>query len=305
MLGQILADKNAGHSLEALAKVGRLEEQLADRVARQPDNIEFRALAGNFAFFFAGNIPLARERRVREAVAYFEVLRARWDELRPGARHPVHCPNTRENFMFELAEGYMVLDRPEDARSIYEELAQIRPPRTRPKELVAHVSAERLRNLERYRGDMRLMPPWPSDVGNCVVCHAWSSEVPLGSLYSLEPFRLEEVPSKAEYKPVEGVLDIDQPGHAAGSGGRGGGVRIQDRDQLPEAFAGLVESECAPCHFPGGEVVDIVDLSTAAGVRRHADEIEARVAAGEMPPDGGLDEAQRALVRSWVEELGR
>ena len=195
MLGQVLAAKNRGRSFEALRLVGELEDQLAARVAAQPDNVEFRALAGNFAFFFAGNIPIDRERRVREAVAHFEVLRARWDELRPGAKDPEHCPNTRENFMFELAEGLTVLERGDEARTIYAALTTIAGPRTRAKELIAHVSDERLRNLDAYAGDMRLMPPWPSDVGNCVVCHAWSSEVPLSSLYSIEPIRLEDVPS--------------------------------------------------------------------------------------------------------------
>ncbi|PRQ02324.1 hypothetical protein ENSA5_24150 [Enhygromyxa salina] len=294
MLGQILTDKNQGRKLKALAKVGELEEQLAERVRAQPDNIELRALAGNFAFFFAGNIPLERERRVRDAVAYFEVLRARWDELRPGARHPNHCPNTRENFMFELAEGYMVLEREAEARVIYEELAVIRAPRTRAKELIAHVSSERLRNLDQYRGEMRLMPPWPSDVSNCVVCHAWTSDVGLGSLYSVEELRLSDLPSQAQPKPIDGLLNMDAPALEA---------VIRGREELPEAVATLIESECAPCHFKGGEMFDALDLSVAAKVRRQAELIEQRVSAGEMPPDGGLDEPARAVIRAWASQL--
>ena len=42
---------------------------------------------------------------------------------------------------------------------------------------------ERLANLEAYAGDVKLMPPWPSDAANCVVCHASRAEVSEASLY--------------------------------------------------------------------------------------------------------------------------
>ena len=289
-LGRILADKNRGHNLDALAKVRELEQILATRVAQHPDEIELRALAGNFAFFFAGNIPLDRMRRVEQAVAYFEVLRARWDEMRPGARDPNHCPNTRENFMFELAEGYLVLEQSASAREIYEELATIQGPRTRAKELVAHVSQERLRNLERYRGDMKLMPPWPSDVGNCVVCHAYNAEVPLDSLYSLEPIRLADVPSQADYKPLTGLLpaEPDVP------------PRIADRERMPSAVAEVLERRCAPCHFPGGEVADMLDLSAAGAASQARPWILERTSAGDMPPDAPLPAEELEILKGWV-----
>jgi hypothetical protein len=293
MLGQILADKNRGRSLTALRKVGELEELLAERVRRQPDNIEFRALAGNFAFFFAGNIPLERERRVRDAVASFELVRDRWDELRIGAKHPTHCPNTRENFMFELAEGLMVLERGAEARPIYEELTQITAPRTRAKELIAHVAGERLRNFDDYLGEMRLMPPWPSDAGNCVVCHAWSSDVGLESLYAVELISLADVPSQAQPRPVTITAESTEAERRRPS--------IAGRERLPEAVAALLERECGPCHFAGGEVVDVLDLSDAATIERRASSIAVRVEAGEMPPDGGLDDQQRAVLRAWVQ----
>jgi hypothetical protein len=288
MLGQILADKNRGKNFDALRKVGKLEEQLAERIRAQPDNVEFRALAGNFAFFFAGNIPLERERRVREAVAYFEVVRARWADMRPGARHPTHCPNTYENFMFELAEGLMVLERGAQARPIYEELTQITEPRTRAKELIAHVAGERLRNFDAYLGEMRLMPPWPSDVGNCVVCHAWSSEVGLESLYAVEAIRLEDVPSQAQMKPITFAAETSSK------------VSIAGRKRLPGDVAVLIETECGPCHFAGGEVADVLDFSNVETIERRVTNIVERVEAGEMPPDGGLDETQRALLRAWA-----
>jgi hypothetical protein len=290
MLGQILADKNRGRNFDALRKVGKLEEQLAERIRAQPDNVEFRALAGNFAFFFAGNIPLERERRVREAVAYFEVVRTRWDQLRPGAKHPIHCPNTYENFMFELAEGLMVLERGGEARPIYEELTKITEPRTRAKELIAHVAGERLRNFDEYLGEMRLMPPWPSDVGNCVVCHAWSSEVGLESLYAVEPISFADVPSRARMKPITEAAEVPN-------------ASIAGRERLPEGVAALIEAECAPCHFAGGEIVDVLDFSNAETIQQRAAIIVERVEAGEMPPDGGLEESARAVLRAWAAGL--
>ena len=300
-LGQILDAQNRGRSLEALRRVKALEARLAERVAEQPDNIEFHALAGNFAFFFAGNIPIDRRRRVQEAVAYFEVLRERWDELRPGAKDPLHCPNTYENFMFELAEGYMVLGEGARARPIYDELATIEAPRTRAKELVAHVAAERLRNFDGYLGEIKLMPPWPSDEANCVVCHAWSSEVSLASLYALEPIALSDVPSSAQYKPIPAGTEAAGPGSP---GAITAGYAIADREQLPPQLAAVVEARCAPCHFPGGEVFELLDLSSADALRRAAPWVSARVIAGDMPPDGGLEPSQRELIRAWAEQEG-
>lgn len=201
-LGEILAAKNRGSPLAALRKIEALEHQLAARVHAHPDDIEMYALAGNFAFFFAGNVPFSQRKRVVAAVAYFEVLRERWAEIRVGARDPEECPNTYENFMFELAEGLLVLDRVAEAEVIYRELATVEPPVTRAKELVAAVSAERLRNAAQYAGEMELMPPWPSDVANCVVCHSYTSEVSLQSLHVLEPIRLADVPTTAVPKPI-------------------------------------------------------------------------------------------------------
>ena len=155
-----------------------------------------------FEFFFAGNLPFGKRRRVERAVGWFEVLRERWNELRPGARDPQHCPNTYENFMFELAEGYLVLGDSARAEPIYRELSEIDPPRTRAKELIARVSADRLAHMSAYLEDTRLMPPWPSDVGNCVVCHAYQADIPLDSLHTISPFALDDVPTQADPKPV-------------------------------------------------------------------------------------------------------
>ena len=122
--------------------------------------------------------------RVERAVTHFEVVQQRWAEMRSGARSESHCPNTRENFMFELAEGYLVLGRLDEARALHDSLTQVSAPVTTAKQQIAEVSAERRDHAEDYAGDMKLMPPWPSDVGNCVVCHAWTRDVPVDSLYT-------------------------------------------------------------------------------------------------------------------------
>ena len=201
-LGAILELRGRGNLLGALSAVEEVEDVLEARVAEHPGDIELHALAGNFAFFFAGNVPFDRRDRVRRAVGHFEIVRARWDELRRGARHPEHCPNTRENFMFELAEGYLALGDVEAARPIHEELTRIREPYTRPKEQIAFVSADRLRHASEYAGRMELMPPWPSDAGNCVVCHSWTADVPMDSLYAIEPIGVDDIPRRRPPDPI-------------------------------------------------------------------------------------------------------
>ncbi len=201
-LGSILAARNRGNLLGALSQIKELEAALQARTEREPDDVELHALAGNFAFFFAGNVPFDKKVRVQTAVRHFEVLRARWYEMRAGARHPQHCPNTRENFMFELAEGYLTLGRVEDAAPIYEELTTIREPYTRAKEQIAFVAAERLRKSDAYAGKMELMPPWPSDGGNCIVCHAFGSDIAMTTLYAEPPILLEQIPRREAEPPV-------------------------------------------------------------------------------------------------------
>ena len=201
-LGTILAARNRGNLLGALSQIKELEAQLQARTEREPDDVELHALAGNFAFFFAGNVPFDKKDRVQTAVRHFEVVRARWEQMRAGARHPRQCPNTRENFMFELAEGYLTLGRVDEAAPIYEELTTIREPYTRAKEQVAFVAAERLRNAQTYAGKMELMPPWPSDGGNCIVCHAFGSDIPMHTLHAEPPIVLDQIPRREPAPPV-------------------------------------------------------------------------------------------------------
>jgi hypothetical protein len=184
-MGRALTAYNQGKLVRALRTVRVLEKTLSKRVKKDPTNVELRALAGNFAFFFAGNLPTRKRTRVRTGVEHFSYARANWERMRKGARDPVHCPNTYENFMFELAEGHLILKQLDEARSIYEELAQPHDPLTPARVQVATVSQERLDNLAAYAGDMALMPPWPSDEANCVVCHAGRAEVSERTLYRL------------------------------------------------------------------------------------------------------------------------
>jgi len=264
-LGQVLTQKNRGRVFEALGTVRALEAELERRTEASPQDIELFALAGNFAFFFAGNIPLGREDRVRQAVRYFEVVREHWPKMRFGARDPEHCPNTYENFMFELAEGYTVLGEVAPAREIYTELAE-RSLQTRAQEQIAYVSAERLRNHAEYLGKHELMPPWPSDVGNCVVCHAYTSDVPLTSLHSVEPLRLSDIPTRARSKPV-----------ASGP--------------VPSELRALVEQHCTRCHRRGAAAEAAGDFTSDEAVLARARAIRRRVEDGEMPPDRPLPPA--------------
>ena len=280
-LGVVLTQKNRGKLLSALSTVKELEAQLAERTREHPDDIEMFALAGNFAFFFAGNLPFGKQERVQAAVGYFETLRARWADLRPGAKDPDHCPNTYENFMFELAEGRLVLGRVDEAKEIYEELSQIRSPRTRSKEQIAYVSAERLRNADAYVGNLDLMPPWPSDVGNCVVCHAWSSDVPLDTLESVERITLDDIPTKAVFKPV------------------------QLASTVPEAVRAIVDARCVSCHRRGGQAERFADFSSDEGVLARAAAITRRADRGDMPPTGVLPDEERDALRSWMQSLRR
>ena len=275
-LGEVLTQKNRGRMMQALSTVKTLEAELRARTEAYPDDIEMFALAGNFAFFFAGNIPFGKKDRVEAAVRYFEVLRLRWDELRVGARDPDHCPNTYENFMFELAEGWTVLGRVAEAEALYRELSTVRPPVTRAKEQIAYVSAERVRNLSRYVGRMDLMPPWPSDIGNCVVCHSWSSDIPLDSLVSLESITLDAIPTHAVPKPVTSVTEV------------------------PADVRAVIDAQCVSCHRRGAPAGAFADFASDEGVIAAGHSIVRRTSAGEMPPERPLSEADLAVLRDWI-----
>lgn len=176
-MGRALVLAQGGRLLRALRTVRVLERTLERRVAADPSNVELRALAGNFAFFFAGNLPAGKRRRIERGVAHFSYVREHWDRMRAGAKDPFHCPNTYENFMFELAEGYLALRRTDRAREVYEELSKVRPPPTPVKQQIAAAARARLEHLDELAGDLALMPPWPSDGDNCVVCHAADASV--------------------------------------------------------------------------------------------------------------------------------
>ena len=275
-LGVILTHRNRGSMLKAFGVVKDLERVLEARAKANPGDIELWALAGNFAFFFAGNVPIGREDRVEAAVAYFTHVREHWDELRSGARDPDDCPNTRENFMFELAEGHLALGHVEQARAIYAELEEIRGPRTRAKEQIAFVAAERGRNAEHYEGDLDLMPPWPSDVGNCVVCHAYTADVPLTTLKSRDPIVLDDIPTSAVPKPVAPLGPV------------------------PTQVRTLVEKRCTPCHFEDGEAQPLADFATDEGLLARARAVVRRVQAKEMPPGAPLPPDEQGVLARWL-----
>jgi mono/diheme cytochrome c family protein len=287
MLAKIMGAADEGRMGRALGLLRDLERQLEMKSRQHPDDIELHALAGNFELFFAGYLPTRRRARVRSAAAHFEVVRERWDELRPGAKDPGHCPNTRENFMFELAEARLMLGEAERAATIYSELITPSQPVTRGKELVAHVSADRLAHLDEYEGRKELMPPWPSDVGNCVVCHSWTGELSARSLYSIGPIDFSTVPTAAAEKPVADALR-SVPAEIEG---------------IPTGVTEVLARRCSPCHFEGGRAQSTLDLGDPKTIEAEIRWIEKVVDEGSMPPDDPLDAADRAMLEGWMQSL--
>ncbi len=191
-MGRALVLAKKRRLVRALRTVRRLEKTLERRAAAEPANVELHALAGNFAFFFAGNLPAGKRRRIERAVTHFEYVREHWDRMRAGAKDPRHCPNTYENFMFELAEGHLALGHSDRARAIYTSLATVRPPVTPVKRQIAAASRARIEHLDALAGDLALMPPWPSDGDNCVVCHAPAAQVGFRTFHGPRPALLSE-----------------------------------------------------------------------------------------------------------------
>jgi hypothetical protein len=184
-LGALLAQRNEGRMLAAMATVKRVEDALADRVAATPDDVELRALAGNFAVFFAGNVPFDKQRRTELAAEHLGIVQARWDEMRAVGRDPDHCPNTRISYAFELAEAELALGHSQRAESVYAWIVgrEASDDGAAVDRQFATIAADRMQRLDALSGDMGLMPPWPSDAENCVVCHG-SRALSLESLYS-------------------------------------------------------------------------------------------------------------------------
>ena len=264
--------------LEAFSRLRRLEKVLAARTQAQPDDVELHALAGNFALFFAGYVPVGQRRRVRTGIEHFEYVREHWSEMRPGARDPLRCPNTFENFMFELAEAYLVVEDRERARALYEELRVVSGPITRGKELIAAASEHRLANVDRYVGKTELMPSWPSDLGNCIVCHAYTGDLPDNTFWLADGLDVDlaATPTQAEHREV-----------------------VVERERgAPQGPAG---TSCAPCHFEGGRAVHLLDLGDRQAVAAHQEAIVEAVRSGWMPPDRELEDEEIDALVEWVE----
>ena len=282
MLGQTIQAADEGKLLRAFGRLRRLERALARRTKAQPDDVELQALAGNYALFFAGYVPVGQRKRLRRGVRHFETVKARWSELRPGARDEVRCPNTYENFVFELGEAHLALGHPERAQEIYRELSAVRGEATRGKELIAAASRHRLEHLPEYEGRKELMPPWPSDVGNCIVCHAYTGQLPQNTLYVAPglTFDLAATPTTAKPRPV--AARTGEPAVVSGD---------------------PVDRACGPCHGDGGRAQHILDTSDdALVVERRGALIEA-VTSGWMPPDRALEASERDAVLEHLRRL--
>lgn len=283
-LAQIIELAENNKLLAALRRLRQLERDLQHRVDLDPKNVEVRALAGNFALFFAGYVPTSRRRRIDTGIDHFEYVRAHWADMRLGAKDERHCPNTYENFMFELAEAHLARKHDEQAQAIYRELAAIRPPVTRAKELVATVSQHRLDNLDKYRGELDLMPPWPSDVGNCVVCHSYTGDLPENTLFVHEPLALTQLPTAATAKPI----DVTHVRTMVGS------------PREFEMFAEVMALKCGECHFAGGRASGVLDLTRYDDARDHVSEIADAIETGTMPPEQPLTAEEQQIIVDWV-----
>ncbi len=283
VLAQTIQAADEGHMLRAFARLRRLERDLRRRTHAQPDVVELHALAGNFALFFAGYVPTGKRRRLERGIEHFEYVKGHWAQMRAGARDEQRCPNTYENFVFELAEAHLAMGGDDRAAEIYRELSSIRGSATRGKELVAAVSRHRLEHLPAYTGRTELMPPWPSDLGNCIVCHAYTGQLPEQTLWiapGLE-FDLSATPTNAEPRPV-GTLVA--------------------RDLSPPSDDPL-ENACAACHAPGGRARHLLDVTDPASVWRHRTDIIEAVDSGRMPPDDVLDAGAKRALREYVDGL--
>lgn len=291
-LAEIIHAADRGRMFTALLALRELEAELAAKNEQHADDIELAALAGNFELFFAGFVPVGRVARIRRGIAYFTKVRERWDEMRPGIRASPHCPNTRENFMFELAEAHLALGERAAASELYAEMACSSPPATRGKALIAEAAKYRLAHLDEYAHDLELMPPWPSDGGNCIVCHAWTGDVPLSSFHA------------------HGTIDF-----AAAVDGRSWSARpapMLTRNPRPEMklapeLRASLDRHCAPCHLRGGEAVATLDLANPMIVRQHANVLLESMQAGRMPPRSGEwadhDRVSLEQLTHWLRAL--
>ena len=70
----------------------------------------------------------------------------------------------------------------------------------------------------------------------------------------------------------------------------------------------LIDRSCANCHastVQGGArngAPTGVNLGTYDEVFKHRSRVNARIQAGTMPPSGGMDGKDRALIQSWVDQ---
>jgi hypothetical protein len=168
-----------GHELAAYRQIRALERDLKARMRSHPDEIDTFAMAGNYAITFASAIPVARQRRLQEAVQYLEVQQQRWEGMTPHARDTVTAPNVRTVFAFALAEAAAAAGDEAAARRAYRRVIELtEQPRTTPREQIVAVSRERLEHLPAYLGREELLPPWPSAEAGCVACHSRQAQLP-------------------------------------------------------------------------------------------------------------------------------
>ena len=161
-----------GQTLAALRRLRRLERDMQIRATEQPDDIDSRAMAGNFELTFAGVIPVGVERRLARGVAYLQTQQDHWEQLSPQARSTAIAPNVRSVFALVLAEGLLARGDVEQAAQRYREIVSLEDqPDTGPRRQIVALSQHRLDHLDDYAGARELLPPWPAGVTGCIACH--------------------------------------------------------------------------------------------------------------------------------------
>ncbi|MCA9711272.1 MAG: c-type cytochrome, partial [Myxococcales bacterium] len=153
-------------------------------------------------------------------------------------------------------------------------------------------------HLDAYAGRKALMPPWPSDVGNCIVCHAYTGQLPQNTLWVAPGLQLDlaATPTRAQPRPVAARVPAPEPApEPAGPEG----AAEDPSDPLTRT--------CGECHSPTGRAGHILELhdptAVSAAVSRARDAIVEAIASGSMPPDRTLPADEREALQRYVEGL--
>lgn len=175
-----LADYDEGHALRAYAKLAKLERRIDRRLDAHEGELDTHTMAGNFALTFAAALPLARTRRLAQAIDHLDAQQADWRGLSSGARDQQVAPNVHSVFALWLAEALLAAGELERARAAYRHVVALPDqPDTQPRRQIVALAEQRLESLEQHAGDLRLLPAWPAGMSSCVACHSHDATLPI------------------------------------------------------------------------------------------------------------------------------